>query len=139
MNNFFIFYLIYCQTISAPMQQKFLQYNTNDLKNINVSLESSKNKNFTVDHKSLVIGNDLKEAQEYENKLSYGIKSVGGGVFSLNAINSKIYGQNTDNTFVGMSYNLQSKYSSVLFSYKSADSVKQKENTLMELQLKAKF
>ena len=94
------------------------------MKHIVVNLESSKNKNFKIDHQSFLIGNDLKNAPEYENKVSYGIKSVAGGIFSLNAINAKSYGQITDNNYLGLSYNLSNKTSSFNFSYKSLDNNK---------------
>lgn len=119
-------------------QQKFSQFKTSELKHVVVNLESNKNKNFRIDHQSFVIGNDLKNAPEFENKVSYGIKSIGGGIFSLNAVNQKIYGQNNEQNFLGMSYNISSKFTNLNFSYKNVDN-SNLQNNLMSLTFQAKF
>ena len=128
----------FAQVITPIYQQKIAQFKTTDLKHVVINLESNKNKNFKIDHQSFLIGNDLKNAPEYENKVSYGIKSVAGGIFSLNAINAKSYGQITDNNYLGLSYNLSNKTSSFNFSYKSLDNNKI-ENNVMTMTLQARF
>ena len=128
---------------SPNLQGKFKQFDTRELKSFAFSLESKKNKNFTIDHSSLLAGTDLKAAEEYENKINYGVKTIGGGIFSLNAIDQKLYGSTQNNQALGLSYNLSSKFTSVLFSYKKLDTLnsnyKGLETNVMELKVKATF
>lgn len=130
-------------TYSPNLQGKFKQFDTRELKSFAFTLESKKNKNFTIDHQSLLAGTDLKAAEEYENKINYGVKTIGGGVFSLNAIDQKMYGSTQNNQALGMSYNLTSKFTSVLFSYKKLDTTntnfKGLDTNVMELKVKASF
>lgn len=121
---------------------KYSAFNTNELKSLNLNLQSNKNKNFTIEHKTLMIGNDLKNAPEFESKINYGVKTFGGGIFSLNAINTRQNWTN-ENAFLGMNYIFTNKNSSISFSYKNLDNtVIKKSNTeynLMELEIRAKF
>ena len=130
-------------TYSPSYQNKFKQFDTRELKSLAFSLESKKNKNFTIDHQSLLAGTDLKAAEEYENKINYGVKTIGGGIFSLNAVDQKTYGSIQNNQALGMSYNLSSKFSSVMFSYKKLDTLnsnyKGLDTSVMELRVKASF
>lgn len=130
-------------TYNPNYQNKFKQFDTRELKSFAFTLESKKNKNFTIDHQSLLAGTDLKAAEEYENKINYGVKTIGGGVFSLNAIDQKLYGSTQNNQALGMSYNLSSRYSSILFSYKKLDTLntnlKGLDTNIMELKVKASF
>jgi len=124
-------------------QQKFALFGTNQLTQVNTSLESKKNKNFVIDFKSLLAGNDLKNAEEHDLNVKYGIKSMFGGVLSANMNNTKSYGLNKDNEYYGLSYALASKNSSFNFSFKSSDTTqtqyKGMATQIYQLDLKAKF
>jgi hypothetical protein len=124
-------------------QQKFSLYGTNQLTQINTSLESRKNKNFVIDFKSLLAGTDLKNAEEHDLNVKYGIKSMFGGVISANMYNTRSYGLNKDNEYYGLSYALSNKTTSFNFSYKSSDTVqtqyKGMATQVYQLDLKAKF
>lgn len=124
-------------------QQKFALFGTNQLTQINTSLESKRNKNFVIDFKSLLAGNDLKNAEEHDLNVKYGIKSMFGGVISANMYNTRSYGLNKDNEYYGLSYALSSKNTSLNFSYKSSDTTqtqyKGMATQIYQLDLKAKF
>lgn len=124
-------------------QQKFTTFGTNQLTQINTSLESKKNKNFVIDFKSLLAGNDLKNAEEHDLNVKYGIKSMFGGVLSANMNNTKSYGLNKDNEYYGLSYALSNKNTTFNFSFKSSDTTqtqyKGMATQIYQLDLKAKF
>lgn len=124
---------------SNPTFNKFAQFKTDEIKNLNVNLQSNKNKNFTLDHKSFVIGNDLKKALEYENKVNYGVKTIGGGIFSLNAINQRVFGNPIEQSYLGASYSLSSRYTNINFNYKNLDNTNKSNMNLMELNINARF
>lgn len=139
----------WAQTPPAPsvpvpsFQPKFAQYGTNQLTSINTSLESRRNKNFVIDYKSLLAGTDLKNAEEHDLSVKYGIKTLFGGVLSTNFSNSKVYGQMKENEFIGMSYSINKPYSSLNLSFKSSDTLqtqyKGMSTQIMQLDYKAKF
>lgn len=124
-------------------QQKFALFGTNQLTQVNTSLESRRNKNFVIDFKSLLAGTDLKNAEEHDLNVKYGIKSMFGGVISANMSNTKSYGLNKDNEYYGLSYALSNKTTSFNFSYKSSDTTqtqyKGMATQIYQLDLKAKF
>lgn len=124
-------------------QPKFAQFGTNQLTSINTSLESKKNKNFIIDYKSLLAGNDLKSADEYDLNVKYGIKSVFGGVLSTNFSNTRNFGQQKENEFYGMSYSINKPFSSLNLSFKSSDTLqtqyKGMSTQIIQFDYKAKF
>lgn len=124
-------------------QPKFSQYGTNQLTSINTSLESKRNKNFVIDYKSLLAGTDLKNAEEHDINVKYGIKTLFGGVLSTNFSNSKVFGQQKENEFYGMSYSINRPFSSLNLSYKSSDTLqtqyKGMATQIIQLDYKAKF
>jgi hypothetical protein len=139
----------YAQTVPAPIvplpsyQQKFNLFNTNQLTQINTSLESRKNKNFVIDFKSLLAGNDLKNAEEHDLSVKYGIKSIFGGVMSANMSNVKTYNSQKDNGFYGLSYALSNNTTLLNFSFKSSDKIetqyKGMPTQIYQLDFKTKF
>jgi len=139
----------YAQTVPAPIvplpsyQQKFNLFNTNQLTQINTSLESRKNKNFVIDFKSLLAGNDLKNAEEHDLSVKYGIKSMFGGVMSANMSNVKTYNSQKDNGFYGLSYALSNNTTLLNFSFKSSDTIqtqyKGMPTQIYQLDFKTKF
>lgn len=131
-------------TVQLPSyQQKFSQFGTNQLTQINTSLESRRNKNFVIDFKSLLAGTDLKNAEEHDLSVKYGIKSIAGGVLSANMFNTKTYGANKDNEYMGLSYSLATKSTSLNFSYKTSDTTqtqfKGRATEIYQLEFKSKF
>jgi hypothetical protein len=124
-------------------QQKFNLFNTNQLTQINTSLESRKNKNFVIDFKSLLAGNDLKNAEEHDLSVKYGIKSMFGGVMSANMSNVKTYNSQKDNGFYGLSYALSNNTTLLNFSFKSSDTIqtqyKGMPTQIYQLDFKTKF
>jgi hypothetical protein len=124
-------------------QQKFNLFNTNQLTQINTSLESRKNKNFVIDFKSLLAGNDLKNAEEHDLSVKYGIKSMFGGVMSANMSNVKTYNSQKDNGFYGLSYALSNNTTLLNFSFKSSDKIetqyKGMPTQIYQLDFKTKF
>lgn len=139
----------YAQTAPTPIiplpsyQQKFNLFNTNQLTQINTSLESRKNKNFVIDFKSLLAGNDLKNAEEHDLNVKYGIKSMFGGVMSANMSNVKTYNSQKDNGFYGLSYALSNNTTLLNFSFKSSDKIetqyKGMPTQIYQLDFKTKF
>ncbi len=144
---------VYCFAQTPPLaapavpipsfQPRFAQFGTNQLTSINTSLESKKNKNFIIDYKSLLAGNDLKSAEEHDLNVKYGIKTLFGGVLSTNFSNSKIYGQQKENEFYGMSYSINRQFSSLNLSVKSSDTLqtqyKGMSTQIIQFDYKAKF
>ena len=133
-------------TVQIPVptyQQKFALFGTNQLTQINTSLESRRNKNFVIDFKSLLAGTDLKNAEEHDLNVKYGIKSMFGGVISANMYNTRSYGTAKDNEYYGLSYALSNKTTSLNFSYKSSDTVqtqyKGMATQIYQLDFKTKF
>jgi hypothetical protein len=124
-------------------QPKFAQFGTNQLTSINTSLESKKNKNFVIDYKSLLAGTDLKNAEEHDLNLKYGIKTLFGGVLSTNFSNTRVYGQQKENEFIGMSYSIIKPYSNLNISVKSSDTLqtqyKGMSTQIIQFDYKAKF
>jgi hypothetical protein len=130
--------------IAIPsFQPKFNQYGVNQLTSINTSLESKRNKNFVIDFKSLLAGNDLKNAEEHDLNVKYGIKSLFGGTISTNFYNSKNATNQKDNEFYGLSYSLLRPNSSLNFSFKSSDTLQTQykgvATQIYQLDFKAKF
>lgn len=131
-------------TVPVPsFQPKFAQYGVNQLTSINTSLESKRNKNFVIDFKSLLAGNDLKNAEEHDLNVKYGIKSLFGGTISTNFYNTKYAPNQKDNEYYGLSYSLQKPNSSLNFSFKSSDTIttqyKGLATQIYQLDFKAKF
>lgn len=127
---------------NPTINTKYGQFKTTDLKTVNVFLESSKNKNFNIEYNSLLVGNDLKNAEEYTNKINYGVKTIGGGVFSLNAINQKQFGVKDTQSFLGASYSVSNPYTQINFQFKNISSsnvILPPTTTLMELQIRSRF
>lgn len=154
MKNFVLVSLLlgsvcYAQTPPAPtvpvpsFQQKFNLLNTNQLTQINTSLESRRNKNFVIDFKSLLAGTDLKNAEEHDLNVKYGIKSMFGGVLSANMYNTKTLNSQKDNEYYGLSYALNNKTTSLNFSFKSSDTIqtqyKGMATQIYQLDFKTKF
>lgn len=139
----------FAQTPPAPAipvpsyQQKFNLFNTNQLTQINTTMESRRNKNFVIDFKSLLAGTDLKNAEEHDLNVKYGIKSMFGGVLSANMSNTKAYNSVKDNEYYGLSYALSNKTTSLNFSFKSSDTVqtqyKGMATQIYQLDFKTKF
>ena len=139
----------FAQTPPAPAipvpsyQQKFNLFNTNQLTQINTTMESRRNKNFVIDFKSLLAGTDLKNAEEHDLNVKYGIKSMFGGVLSANMSNTKAYNSVKDNEYYGLSYALSTKTTSLNFSFKSSDTVqtqyKGMATQIYQLDFKTKF
>ena len=132
------------QTVPVPSyQQKFNLFNTNQLTQVNTSLESRRNKNFVIDFKSLLAGNDLKNAEEHDLNVKYGIKSMFGGVLSANMSNVKTFNSQKENEFYGLSYALANKTTSLNFSFKSSDTIqtqyKGMPTQIYQLDFKTKF
>lgn len=138
------------QVVQAPtifsfnpaIQNKYNTFGSNELKSIIVGLESKKNKNFTIDYNSLLAGSDLKSAEEYNTKINYGVKSIGGGVMSLQMHNQKLF-QQKEQQFLNLNYSLQSPSTIVNFSFKNLNNTttnyKGQDTTLMEFQFRSKF
>lgn len=139
----------YAQAVPAPTipvptyQQKFNLFNTNQLTQINTSLESRRNKNFVIDFKSLLAGTDLKNAEEHDLNVKYGIKSMFGGILSANMSNTRAYNNAKDNEYFGVSYALSNKTTSLNFSFKSSDTTqtqyKGMATQIYQLDFKTKF
>ena len=139
----------YAQTPPAPtvpvpsFQQKFNLLNTNQLTQINTSLESRRNKNFVIDFKSLLAGTDLKNAEEHDLNVKYGIKSMFGGVLSANMYNTKTLNSQKDNEYYGLSYALSNNTTLLNFSFKSSDTIqtqyKGMSTQIYQLDFKTKF
>jgi hypothetical protein len=139
----------FAQTAPAPIipvpsyQQKFNLFNTNQLTQINTSLESRRNKNFVIDYKSLLVGNDLKNAEEHDLNVKYGIKSMFGGVLSANMSNVKTYNSQKDNEVYGLNYVLSNGTTSLNFAVKTSDTVqtqyKGMPTKIYQLDIKTKF
>lgn len=124
------------------INNKFNLFKTNELKSVNVFLESNKNKNFNVEYNSLLAGNDLSKAEEYTNKINYGVKTIGGGVFSLSSINQKTYGMSNTQSYLGLGYTLQSPYTTMTFNFRNINNpgvVLPSDTTLLEFNFRSKF
>jgi hypothetical protein len=124
-------------------QNKFGIFDTNQLTSINAQLESKRNKNFTIDVKSLHSGSDLSSSKEHDLKINYGIKSLFGGVLGVNATNNKSFNNAKPNDYLGMSYNLTRSYSSLSFNFKNSDTLntqyKGVATQVFQLDYKSKF
>lgn len=156
MKYFLTFVLVLASTIAygqqigasplqaAPTYQPlFAKLNTNQLTSVNATLESKRNKNFVIDFKSLLNGTDLKNAEEHDFKVNYGVKTLFGGVLSANMSNTKNFGSTKENEYYGMSYSINKPNSSLNFSFKSADAIntqyKGSSTQILQFDYKAKF
>jgi hypothetical protein len=131
-------------SLSLPSyQQKFHTYGTNKLTQINTSLESKKNKNFVIDFKSLLAGTDLKDAEEHDFNIKYGIKSLFGGTIATNFNNTKLAPNQKDNEYYGLSYSVQRTNSYFNLSVKSNNTTQTQFNGLptqiYQIEYKGKF
>ena len=91
----------------------------------------------------MLAGNDLKNAEEHDLNVKYGIKSMFGGVMSANMSNVKTYNSQKDNGFYGLSYALSNNTTLLNFSFKSSDKIetqyKGMPTQIYQLDLKTKF
>ena len=91
----------------------------------------------------MLAGTDLKKAEEHDINVKYGIKTLFGGVLSTNFSNTKVFGQQKENEFYGMSYSINKPFSTLNLSYKSSDTLqtqyKGMATQIIQLDYKAKF
>ena len=79
-------------------------FQTSNLNNLDLTLQSKKVKGISAQHKSLSASSNLQMAQEYENRFNVGVNFTKGGILSLNAINQKTFGSMREDNFLGMSF-----------------------------------
>lgn len=122
-----------------PNFNRFALYKTDEIKNLNVNIQSNKIKNFSLDHKSFVIGNDLKKALEFENKINFGVKALGGGILSLNGTNQRVFGNNFEHNYLGATYSFNNKNTSLNFNYKNYGTTNNSNYNMLELNINARL
>lgn len=98
-------------------------FQTNNLNNLDLTLQSKKVKGISAQHKSLSASNNLAQAQEYENRFNVGVNFTKGGILSLNAINQKTFGNKEDN-FLGMSFTKNTSNVNLIFQIHQLNSSK---------------
>ena len=99
-------------------------FQTNNLNNLDLTLQSKKIKGVSAQHKSLSSSSNLALAQEYENRFNVGVNFTKGGVLSLNAINQKTYGNIKEDNFFGMSFTKNTSSVNIIFQIHQLNSSK---------------
>lgn len=79
-------------------------YQSNNLNNLDLTLQSKKIKGISAQHRSISTSSNLSLAQEYENKFNFGVPFTKGGTLSVNAVNQKTFGSIKDDNFFGFSF-----------------------------------
>lgn len=99
-------------------------YQSNNLNNLDLTLQSKKIKGISAQHRSISASSNLSLAQEYENKFNVGVPFTRGGILSLNAVNQKTFGSIKDDNFFGFSFSKNTSNINLILQVQQVNSSK---------------